>query len=412
MPDELGGSAGELLALIECYGPLTRAELGDLAGLPRTTVTGLVTDLIRRSHVTEQDGIDQEPGTGREHLALRAGRPPRALIAGGPPAVVGVLSCSRSGIEAGLVTYPGEIVARASAAGTAERATDLSAIAKPGSDLLEALLAEAGCVRDQLGRVVISLARPVRPGESAVAVTERLGVPVSVQNDANLGSFGEAVHGAGRGHGSLVYVKLEHNVGVGLVINGRLHAGASGFAGELGHVQVRDDGELCACGGRGCLAAIVGSSLQEFVQRSYEERLALPQILALAAEREPAVRRVFVDLGRMAGRPLASFCTMFDPSAVVLGGSLGVAGQYVLDGIRESIDRHAAPVVASSVVVIPGELGDRAELLGGAALARQLRLAGSRLAPYAASNRTAQWGAAGRGGGGGGGGGSGGDGGC
>jgi predicted NBD/HSP70 family sugar kinase len=122
----------------------------------------------------------------------------------------------------------------------------------------------------------------------------------------------------------------------------------------------------------------VGSSLQDFVLRSYEERLALPQVLALAAEREPAVRRVFGDLGRMVGRPLASFCTMFDPAAVVVQGSLGAAGQYILDGIRESIGRHAAPVVADSVAVIPGELGDQAELLGGVVLARQLRLSADR----------------------------------
>jgi predicted NBD/HSP70 family sugar kinase len=78
------------------------------------------------------------------------------------------------------------------------------------------------------------------------------------------------------------------------------------------------------------------------------------------------------------GRPLASFCTMFDPSAVVVDGSLGAAGQYVLAGVRESIDRHTAPVVADSVQVIAGELGDRAEPLGGAALARNLRLAAVR----------------------------------
>ena len=74
---------------------------------------------------------------------------------------------------------------------------------------------------------------------------------------------------------------------------------------------------------------------------------------------------MFADLGRLVGRPLASFCTMFDPAAVVVDGSLGAAGQYVLAGVRESIDRHTAPVVADSVQVIAGELGDRAEPLGG-----------------------------------------------
>jgi predicted NBD/HSP70 family sugar kinase len=355
-------STAELLTLVECYGPLTRAELASRSGLPRTTVTGLVADLIGRGQVTEQAGTAQEHG---------AGRPPRTLASSGPPALVGVLSCGRSGIEAALATYAGQIVARMSSPAASRMATGIDAITGPGSELVEAML---GGVRGQLSRVVISLARPVGRGESA----EMLGVPVSVENDANLGSLGEATCGAGRGHGSLVYVKLEHNVGVGLVINGRMHAGASGFAGELAHVQVREEGELCVCGGRGCLAAIVGSSLQDFVLRSYEERLALPQVLALAAEREPAVRRVFGDLGRMVGRPLASFCTMFDPAAVVVQGSLGAAGQYILDGIRESIGRHAAPVVADSVAVIPGELGDQAELLGGVVLARQLRLSADR----------------------------------
>jgi predicted NBD/HSP70 family sugar kinase len=237
------------------------------------------------------------------------------------------------------------------------------------------MLASAGCSRGQLGSVVIGLPRPVGAGEPAAALAERLGVPVRVENDANLGTWGEASYGAGVGHDSLIYLKLGQNVGAGIVIGGRLHRGASGFAGELAHVQVRADGDVCRrCGGRGCLAAIVGSSLLDFAQRSYEERVALPQVLGLVAEREPGVRRVFADLGRLVGEPLAGFCTMLDPAAVIIDGALGAAGQYVLAGIRESIDRRTAPVVADSVQVIPGELGDRAELLGGAALARQLRL--------------------------------------
>src|ERR1700679_2121397 len=132
MLDERGASAGGLLALIECHGPLTRAELVSRSGLPRTTVTGLVADLIGRGQVTET-GADQDHTTDGERtagrppralaqrpdrpsgtLAQRPGRPPRTLTLSGPPTLVGVLSCSRSGIEAALVTYAGQIVARAS----------------------------------------------------------------------------------------------------------------------------------------------------------------------------------------------------------------------------------------------------------------------------------------------------------
>jgi predicted NBD/HSP70 family sugar kinase len=372
MTGDSGGSAGDLLSLLECYGSVTRSDLVRLSGLPRTTVTGMVSDLIDRGLVMEQTA----GGSGQ---AARAGRPARPLSLAGPPTLTAVLACGRAGIEAALVTYPGRIAARASTREVARgQAGDVDAIAGPGGELVEKMLCGGGFSPGQLDQVVIGLPRPVGPREHAASVADRLGVPVRVENDANLATLGEASYGAGRGHDSLIYLKLGHNVGAGLVVGGRLHRGASGFAGELAHVQVRPDGEVCICGGRGCMAAIVGSSLLDFAQRSYEERLALPQVLALVAEREPAVRRVFADLGRLVGEPLAGFCTMLDPAALIIDGSLGAAGQYVLAGIRESIDRRTAPVVADSIQVIPGELGDRAELLGGAALARNLRLAAVR----------------------------------
>jgi predicted NBD/HSP70 family sugar kinase len=379
---DAGGNAAELLALLECFGSVTRSDLVRLSGLPRTTVTGMISDLIERGLVAER--ADRAPARASRPpsapRATAAGRPPRSLSLAGPPALTAVLSCGESGIEAGLVTYPGEIVARSSSLEVVGRqAGDVSALAGPGGELVEAMLASANCSRGQLSGVVVGLPRPVGPGESAAALAQRLGVPVRVENDANLGTLGEASYGAGVGHDSLIYLKLGRNVGAGILIGGRLHRGASGFAGELAHVQVRADGDVCRrCGGRGCLAAVVGSSLLDFAQRSYEERLALPQVLALVAEREPGVRRVFADLGRLVGAPLAGFCTMLDPAAVIIDGALGAAGQYVVAGVRESIDRHTAPVVADSIQVISGQLGDRAELLGGAALARQSRLDGGK----------------------------------
>ena len=118
----------------------------------------------------------------------------------------------------------------------------------------------------------------------------------------------------------------------------------------------------------------MGPSLHEFVSRAWAQRLSVPEVLSLAADREPGVRRVFADLGRTVGRPLADLCTMLDPAAVVVDGSFGAAGEPVMAGIREAIDRHSAPAVADSVRVLPGELGDRAEILGAAALVRQRTL--------------------------------------
>jgi predicted NBD/HSP70 family sugar kinase len=357
-----------LLARLECAGPITRAALAEASGLPRTTVAGLTAGLLARGLVVEH-----------EPVAAGVGRPPTLLSVAGPARLIGVVSGDAATTTASLLNFSGELEARSVGPGdtsetsaVAGRAADLLTGAL---DLLTRTLRQAGAANDRLAAVVVDVQRHVGTAESAgrtVTIAD-VEVPVLPENDANLGALGEAVFGAGRGLDSLIYVKLGRNVGAGLVLGGRLVRGAAGFAGELAHVQTRGEtgeGAVCVCGGRGCLATLVGPSLVEFVQRAYSERMALSEVLALAAERDPGVSRVFSDLGRIIGRPLADLCTMIDPAAVIVDSTISSAGELVLAGISESIARHAAPVVADSVRVLAGELGEEAEVLGAVALAR------------------------------------------
>jgi predicted NBD/HSP70 family sugar kinase len=362
-----------LMGLLECWGPVTRAELAALAGLPRTTVTGIVSDLLSRRLVAEHRADTGERG---------AGRPAATLSLAGPPRLVGVVSCGEGIITASLLSYAGQVLARRSCPVAPATWLDLRALSGPAGRLLEATLGQVQAGR--LAAVVLGVPGARSPADSADVLPGRPGVPVLVENDANLGALGEAAFGAGRGLDSLIFVKLSHNVGAGMIFSGFLLRGASGFAGELAHVQVREEGTVCRCGGRGCLATLVGPSLEEFVRRAYEERLGVAEVLALAAEHEPGVRRLFADLGRIIGRPLADLCTMIDPAAIVVDGSLGAAGEFVLAGIRESIDRHAAPAIAGSIQVRHGTLGEDAEPLGGVALARYHRV-GCRVPPAGSS---------------------------
>jgi predicted NBD/HSP70 family sugar kinase len=360
----LSASQYRLIALLEQAGPLSRSELADLSGMPRTTVTGVVGKLLRRSLVTEGAPAP---------LARGAGRPPRLVAVGTDQRLVAVLTRVRGGLRAALATFAGEVVAESSEE-VAWPAHDLGSLLEPATGQLTTTLREAGLPAERVVAAVLSIPHPGRPSHTTARLEERLEIPVFTENDANMGALGEATFGAGRGLGSLIHVMLGHNVGAGIVVGGRLHRGASGYAGELAHVRVQDEGALCTCGGRGCLSTVVGPSLLDFIQRAYAERLGVAEVLALAAEREPGVRRVFADLGRTVGRPLADLCTMLDPAVVVVDGSLGAATAPVIDGIRESIDRFAAPVVADSVRVVPGQLAERAEILGGVALLRQRSL--------------------------------------
>lgn len=395
---------------------LTRTVLASELGMPKATVTGLVDSLIARGLVSEQPAASSRG---------KAGRPAKVLSATGPSPTAGVVVLSGGHMVAGVVTYSGRVLGRASAPFNNPE-TDVGAI-KLGIDLLNdafaaadakaegqgwspdghqngraqstAALAELGLPAGGPTAIVLGIPAPylavsgvsafppaaeerVRlisevpayrhwlSGDVVVQLEREFGVPIVIENDANLAAIGEATFGAGKGIDSFVFLKLARGVGAGLVVGGRLHRGATGFAGELGHVHVRDDGPLCPCGGRGCLGSILGDALVQSVQPAYDQPLTLRDVLDLAAGGEPGPRRVLGDLGRTLGRPLADFATLLNPSAIIVDGSFAPAVDTVVAGIRESIDRYAAPVAAAALAVVPGALGEDAELLGGAVLAR------------------------------------------
>jgi predicted NBD/HSP70 family sugar kinase len=295
-------------------------------------------------------------------------------------------------LRVAVVTMGGTILA--------ERTVDMDARGAAGGvldtalPLLDEATAEAELGRESLTRVVMGVPAPFQRGvgipvrrpdpavtrkfapwlhtDPAEELSRRTGVPAVVENDANLGALGEYTFGAGRGQDSMVYIKLvQHSVGAGLVINGRLHRGATGFAGELAHIQVRDDGPLCACGGRGCLVNTIGPAVVDLAQPAYEQPLTFARMLADAAGGDAGLRRILGDLGRTVGRSLADLCTMLNPSAIVMDGALGEGGRYITDGVAEMVDRYAAPAAASAVRILPGTLGVHADVLGAVALARE-----------------------------------------
>ncbi|OIV35558.1 transcriptional regulator [Mangrovactinospora gilvigrisea] len=207
----------------------------------------------------------------------------------------------------------------------------------------------------------------VRPAQE---LSDRLGMPVHVDNDANLGALGELVWGAGRGLGDLAYIKIASGVGAGLVINGRVYRGPGGTAGEIGHSTVDDSGPICRCGNRGCLETFTNARhLLGLLAGSHGPDLTVPRMVRLAQAGDLGCRRVIADVGRQVGTAVADLCNLLNPSRVILGGDLAGAGELLLEPIRETVARHAIPSAAQQLSVVAGTLGSRAEVLGALALA-------------------------------------------
>jgi predicted NBD/HSP70 family sugar kinase len=215
--------------------------------------------------------------------------------------------------------------------------------------------------------------RTILPGwvghDAGLELARRIGVQVEVDNDANLGALGEHVFGAGRGFSDLVYVKLSTGIGAGLILGGDVHRGTTGIAGELGHVQVRPDGAVCNCGSRGCLETVASTAtLLATARGAHGPELTLQGLIELVQSGDFGARRIVGEAGRAVGRVLADLCNHVNPEAIVVGGDLSAAGEPLLAGIREAVDRHALPGAAEAVEVKAAVLGDRAEVLGALAL--------------------------------------------
>ncbi|WP_020670785.1 ROK family transcriptional regulator [Amycolatopsis nigrescens] len=200
-----------------------------------------------------------------------------------------------------------------------------------------------------------------------------LGVHFAIDNDANLGAMAEQTYGMDEPAETVVYVKATTGVGVGIMIGDKLLRGQRGMAGEIGHLTMDRYGEVCQCGGRGCLDSIVGaeSLIAEVRQALRGNTIDVPVTLASLIEKAHAgdavCARVLKDAGRTIGLALAQLCNLFNPHLVVLGGELATGRELILGPCRQELQRYAlagAVNPAEGFVLRLSQLGALAEAQG------------------------------------------------
>jgi glucokinase len=224
-------------------------------------------------------------------------------------------------------------------------------------------------------------------------VGEALGVSAWLENDANAAALAEHRLGAGRGSSHMLLVTLGTGIGGGLILDGRLYHGASGAAGEVGHMQLEPMGRVCGCGRRGCLEAlasgvaleaaaadIVAGQPDGLLARIARREGVVPpdaRILHLAAEAGDAAAAAAIHLaGRYLGAGLTNLVDIFNPEVIVIGGSLRKLGPLYLDTAQAVVAAEAFPQSRADVRIVEAELGDESPAIGAALIALD-RLNGS-----------------------------------
>ncbi|MGI9644091.1 MAG: ROK family protein [Ilumatobacteraceae bacterium] len=364
-----GATSGDLLDLIRSGRATTRGELGATTGLSRSTIAQRVDALLASGLVNEVAGTTS---TG--------GRPPSRLVFNTGAGVVLVADLG--------ATHATLAVCDLSADPLAMHGENIDIADGPDAILdwvrrgFDRLLADAGRRVDEVRGIGIGVPGPVdfssgvavkppiMPGWNGVSIRapfERYGVPVLVDNDVNAMALGEYWRRTGEGD-DLVVVKVGTGIGAGLIINGQIHRGAQGSAGDLGHVQAGGD-VVCSCGNTGCLEASAGGAAlaRQLRFMGYDTETGLDVVELVERGNTDAITAVR-EAGRLLGSVLASVVNMLNPSTILVGGSLAMADDHLLAGLREVVFRRATSLSTSELQLAKCALGDEAGVIGAAAM--------------------------------------------
>jgi predicted NBD/HSP70 family sugar kinase len=349
-----------VLGAVTRGGPLTRAALAEVTGLTKSTVSKLVGDLV-------DAGLLAETGPAR---AGERGRPGVAVVLSGARVASMGLEINVDYLAVRVLDLTGVVrfAARRERDNRGSRPKkvlgELQALAvdaltethRLGLEVAGAVLAVSGPVGDGVLFSAPNLGwQDVRPADLL-----RLPIPVELDNEANLAALGELWYGDGER--DFLYVSGEVGIGAGLVVNGRLFSGATGLAGELGHVVVAPDGPACRCGGSGCLETYAG---QEALLTA-GNALSVPALLTALERGDGTALEACAAAGRALGIALTSAVNLLDLDRVVLGGVFTQLYPWVSGPVTEVLATRLGGLRGAPPVLSASRLGSDAATLGAA----------------------------------------------
>jgi predicted NBD/HSP70 family sugar kinase len=361
------------------HGPLSRADLARLAGVPRATIGTIAQGLV-------DDGLLEEHAPTR--AVGRVGKPSKPLWFRADAGLCAAVDFSADAVRAALVNARGEVLARVDEPCTTANATaaELEAavvaavqavLPPPSTEVLGVGIAVPGACDPATGTVRGSGPVPGAQGRGlSSAVGAATGLPVLVDNDARAQALGEKWFGDGRGIATFASVQTGAGLGIGLVLDGELYRGADGATGELGHTVVVLDGERCHCGLTGCWETI--ATLRWLRAEAKRQRLPDAESMdarALVALDSARSRTLLARYADHLSVGLATLVQLLAPERLLLHGDVVGGGEVLRALVAERLQARSLPHLRDSVEVLLSSLDQDAGLLGAAGLVLSERFA-------------------------------------
>ncbi|MEV5703745.1 ROK family transcriptional regulator [Actinoallomurus sp. NPDC052274] len=365
-----------VLEALHHVGHTSRSQLTRLTGLSRATVSSIVSDLLAAGLIRE------EPDTSGSR-DRPTGRPAQPLTLLSSAAYAVAADIGHQHVRVAVCDLHGHPIWDTAVANDTDRAPHETL--DRTADLIHQALREKDIPTGDVLGLGVDIAAPVRTADGALEargimpgwvglrpgreLEQRTGLTTWVANNADAGALAERMYGAGRGTADMIYIRLSTGVGAGIVSGGRPLTGAGGLAGEFGHIAVDPRGRICRCGNRGCLETVAGpAAVARLLEDSRGHRVTVPDLLRLIEEGDRGAVRALEDAAEHVGRVLADLVTLLNPEFIVVGGEFAAVGPRLFGPMERAIRRHALAPAAEDVTVVPGELGDQAEVRGAAGM--------------------------------------------
>ncbi|MEZ4386464.1 MAG: ROK family transcriptional regulator [Candidatus Krumholzibacteriia bacterium] len=389
-PDRPRPLADSVLRLIWQQRRISRAEIARQAGLSRSTVSEIVAEIL-------PTGLVAESGIGKS----RGGRRPVVLEFQDDAYVVLGVEMGANHVCVALTDLRGRVLnwvcrphpVRDDPRGARALITELC------SQTMDPTVTD-GIPLAGIGVAVpspVDPARPLRMDEVVLpawggklglnALASSYGVPLMVDNDANLGALAERWWGAGREVANFAYIKVATGIGAGYVVDGEVYRGATGVAGEIGHLAIDPQGKTCVCGLRGCLATVVGAQAllartealvaQDPGHAAHGRRLTMDDLEQAALRGDPLVLTVVREAAASLGIAVAGLLNILNPSLVIIGGDLSRLGPLLVDPLRDMVQRRTLVSSVAAAEIRTSDLGPQAVAVGAATMILKAALADS-----------------------------------
>ena len=379
----------EIIDLIRKYGELTKGEIVFLTDHSRTKISTSIDSLLAKKYIIENRATEFSGGRRSKTFSLFGDL---GLVAG--------IDIGATSIDLAVANFSSKVLARFSE--PAQVREGPIKILGRACNLLEKVIKDAGLHVEDLrgigvgvpGPVDFSLGTlvspPIMPGWDRYPIIPMVQqwfptASVVIDNDVNVMALGEINQGAGKGISNLIFVKIGTGIGAGIICEGRIYRGASGCAGDIGHISVSKSGPLCPCGNKGCLEAVAGgkaiadrslAAAQEgkspILLKLFEKnngKLTTEDVGIAAREGDPLSIEIIRESGQMVGDVLAGLVNFYNPDMIVIGGGVSNLGNLLLSSIRQAVLSRSLPLATRNLQLVFSGIGPDAGISGAISLA-------------------------------------------